>query len=228
MHINIVRLKAVAKILSTLEDEFVFVGGATVSLYATNPELASEVRPTDDVDVVVEIASYADYVKLDKKLRSVGFVNDTASGVYCRYRIHGIIVDVMPTDDEAIGFTNKWYPEGFKNSIEVSLYDVISIKIFSLPFFIASKWEAYKGRGKDDFRTSKDFEDLVYIFENVDDLNIQIDQAPDYLQEYFKNEFRGLFTTGKFEEGLYSHLQGGYRDNYVGEIIENLSRTFKV
>lgn len=42
MHINIVRLKAVANILSSLEDQFVFVGGATVSLYATNPSLASE------------------------------------------------------------------------------------------------------------------------------------------------------------------------------------------
>jgi hypothetical protein len=41
MNINIVRLKVVAEVLSSLKDVFVFVGGATVSLYATNPELAS-------------------------------------------------------------------------------------------------------------------------------------------------------------------------------------------
>jgi hypothetical protein len=32
-HTNIVRLKAVANILNQLKEEFVFVGGATVSLY---------------------------------------------------------------------------------------------------------------------------------------------------------------------------------------------------
>lgn len=226
MHINIVRLKAVANILSSLEDQFVFVGGATVSLYATNPNLASEIRPTDDVDVVVEIASYSDYVKLEAKLLSVGFVNDTGSGIYCRYRIQGITVDVMPTDDAALGFTNKWYPDGFRNSIEVTIHDGVSIAIFSLPFFIASKWEAFKGRGKNDYRTSKDFEDLVYIFENVDNLKEQLEEAPLYLREYLRNEFSEIIATRKFEEGLYSHVEGGYRGDYVDEIIEKLNRAF--
>lgn len=226
MHINIVRLKAVANILSSLEDQFVFVGGATVSLYATNPSIASEIRPTEDVDVVVEIASYADYVKLEEKLLSVGFVNDTDSGIYCRYRIQGITVDVMPTDDAALGFTNKWYPDGFKNSIEVTIHDRVSIEVFSLPFFIASKWEAYIGRGKDDYRTSKDFEDLVYIFENVDNLKEQLEEAPPYLREYLNNEFSELISTRKFEEGLYSHVEGGYRGVYVDEIIKKLNLVF--
>ena len=38
MHINIVRIKAVAQVLSSLEEEFVFVGGATVALYIDNPD----------------------------------------------------------------------------------------------------------------------------------------------------------------------------------------------
>ena len=114
MHENIVRLKAVAIALQELGQEYVFVGGATVSLYATDSELAAEVRPTDDVDVVVELATYGGYSKLDEKLREMGFVNDVESGVICRYRIKGVIVDVMPTEPEAMGFSNKWYPEGFK------------------------------------------------------------------------------------------------------------------
>ena len=43
MHINILRLKVVAEVLSSLNVLFVFVGGATVSLYASNPNLATEV-----------------------------------------------------------------------------------------------------------------------------------------------------------------------------------------
>jgi hypothetical protein len=56
MHENLVRIKAVHQALKGLEQDYVFVGGATVSLYATSPDLATEIRPTDDVDIVVELA----------------------------------------------------------------------------------------------------------------------------------------------------------------------------
>jgi len=50
MHENIVRIKAVADILKGLNQPYVFVGGATVSLYSTQKALAKGIRPTDDVD----------------------------------------------------------------------------------------------------------------------------------------------------------------------------------
>jgi hypothetical protein len=34
----------------------------------------------------------------------IGFTNDIDSGIVCRYKIRGIVVDVMPTDDPSIGF----------------------------------------------------------------------------------------------------------------------------
>jgi hypothetical protein len=79
MHENLVRIKAVHQALKGLEQDYVFVGGATVSLYATTPGLAAEIRPTDDVDIVVELASYKGYAELDERLRSLGFSNDIAS-----------------------------------------------------------------------------------------------------------------------------------------------------
>ena len=228
MHINIVRLKVVAEVLSSLEDVFVFVGGATVSLYATNPELASEVRPTEDVDVIVEIATYAGFIGLEERLRSVGFSNDAESKVICRYKIQGIIVDIMPTDDEAIGFSNRWYPEGFKNAVEIYLDKTTKVKTFSLPYFIASKWEAHKSRGKGDYRTSKDFEDLVYVFQNADDLQDQINNAPTHLQAYFKEEFQKVINTADLEEGLYAHMEGGYTNISAPEILLKLKEAFNI
>ena len=50
--INIRRLKEVKKALEALKDNFVFVGGATVSLYADR--MVDEVRPTKDLDLLVE------------------------------------------------------------------------------------------------------------------------------------------------------------------------------
>lgn len=92
--------------------------------------------------VVIELASYAGYAELDERLRSIGFLNDTESGVFCRYKIQGIIVDVMPTHAEAIGFSNRWYPEGYRQAIMRRIDENSEVMIFSLPYFIASKWEA--------------------------------------------------------------------------------------
>lgn len=64
LHLSILRIKAVATVLKELNQKLVFVGGATVALYAPK-EISFETRPTDDVDIVVELASYMDYSKLD-------------------------------------------------------------------------------------------------------------------------------------------------------------------
>jgi hypothetical protein len=106
-HTNLVRLRVVATALAELNQQVVFVGGATVSLYATDPA-ASESRPTDDVDVVVEVATYAEFSNLiEERLRQLGFTNDIESGIICRYKIHGLIVDIMPTNADVLGFSNR-------------------------------------------------------------------------------------------------------------------------
>lgn len=79
-HINIVRLKVVANALSEWKDKVVFVGGATVSLYASRP-LAISIRPTEDVDVVVELVSLGEFYKLQDHLLKIGFKNDMESKI---------------------------------------------------------------------------------------------------------------------------------------------------
>jgi hypothetical protein len=137
--------------------------------------------------------------------------------------MQGIIVDIMPTDPSVIGFSNRWYPEGFSNSVSVILDLQTTIRIFSLPYFVASKWEAFKGRGNNDYRTSKDFEDLVYILENVDDFERKVQNAPEHLLIYLRDEFRLILDSDDFEEGLYSHLTGGYGGidpNYIRKRLQ--------
>jgi len=64
---NITRIRAVHTALEELGDYVVYVGGATVSLYRDRP--AAELRPTDDVDILLEIAKYGDYAAIEEKLR---------------------------------------------------------------------------------------------------------------------------------------------------------------
>jgi predicted nucleotidyltransferase len=219
-NINIVRIRAVANALSELNQTVVFVGGATVSLYVS--EAAPEARPTDDVDVIVELASYGQYALLEERLRLAGFVNDVASGVICRYKIHGLTVDIMPTHPETLGFSNRWYPDGFKNAVPYTIDERTTINIFSLPYFLASKLEAFKNRGHNDFRFSSDFEDIVYVLENANNTGQQIQTAPADVQTYLREQFAILLQKPLFEESIFGHLDPHYASHSFQKIMNLL------
>jgi hypothetical protein len=65
-------IEIVAEGLGDLSDRFVFIGGAATSLYYQD-NAAAKVRPTYDVDCVVEIARRSEYFRLEDELRSLGF-----------------------------------------------------------------------------------------------------------------------------------------------------------
>lgn len=203
-HQNITRIKAVCEALGEMTQSVLFVGGATVSLYTDRP--ASEVRPTDDVDILVELVHYSGYAAIEEQLRKKGFVNDHESGVICRFKIQGIIVDVMPTSSTVLGFTNKWYEEGFGKPMEKRLDEGLSIKLLEPVFFLASKMEAFKGRGGGDGRMSSDFEDMVYVLNNRNAIWDEIEKSPAHLRAYLKNEFQKISQEDFLYEWVSANL----------------------
>lgn len=115
---NIDMLKTVAAGLGNLKDKVVFVGGAVAELYADNPA-ASDIRPTLDVDCIIEMSSRTKYAKLEEELRAKGFSNDNSPGApICRWIYKSLKVDVMPTDEKILGFSNKWYIVGIRNKVK--------------------------------------------------------------------------------------------------------------
>lgn len=228
MHLNILRTKVVNELLKDLGQDYVFVGGAIVSLYAAESTSESKIRPTNDVDVIVELASYGGYAKLDTKLRALGFKNDIVSGVICRYQVQGITVDVMPTDPKVIGFSNRWYPEGFQTAVTHQIDRQTAVRIFTLPYFVASKLEAFIGRGKNNYISSTDFEDLVYIFENAHDFEGKMQAAPDHLKTFVRDELSRIIDYPDFREGLSGHMSGGYLAAAPDEIIDMLRQTLSI
>ncbi len=203
--INIVRIKAVANALDNLKEKVVFVGGATISLYPDRQVF--EVRPTDDVDVLIEILNYQNRVDLEEKLRGIGFSHDIESGVVCRYKINGIVVDIMPTNDISIGFSNTWYPEGFNQAIDYIIDEGCKVKILSAPFFIATKFEAFKGRGKNDGRTSSDFEDIIYTLENRASIWDEMNNTNENLRNYLRIEFQNVLNNPNHFEWIDGHVE---------------------
>ncbi|HNW70805.1 MAG TPA: hypothetical protein PKI01_10410 [Bacteroidales bacterium] len=163
--LNLLRIKTVYEGLGEIQNQVVFVGGATASLYASREY--TEIRPTEDVDVIIELLNYTEMAKFEEQLLKMKFSPDIESKIICRYKIHGVTVDIMPTTkNNAFGFFNRWYPEGYKNAVAYKIDDDHIVKILSSPYFLATKFEAFKGRGNGDGRTSQDFEDIVYVLEN--------------------------------------------------------------
>jgi len=110
---NLAMIKQIAHALDDLKEKMVFVGGSVAELYADFPEI-SDIRPTIDVDCVVDIqiSTYLDYSKLENKLRKLGFQNDTSENApICRKIYQGILVDFIPVCPDILGFSNRWYAE---------------------------------------------------------------------------------------------------------------------
>ena len=102
--------ESVVRLLAPVLDELVFVGGCTTGIFVTDPA-AGGIRPTKDVDAIVDVTSYAQYVALSDRLRNLGLAEDNSEGApLCRWRQGNVIVDVMPTDASVLGFSNRWYP----------------------------------------------------------------------------------------------------------------------
>lgn len=201
---NLLRIKIVNDVLEELRNNVVYVGGATVAMYKDRP--ASDARITDDVDIVIELATYSGYAAIEEKLWQKGFANDITSQVICRYKINGIIVDIMPTEENVLGFKNRWYSEGFKNSIEYSISDSETVKIFKPEYFLASKLDAFNDRGNNDGRLSSDFEDIIYILNNRTTIWEEMENASDNVKNYLREEFSILLENDYFDEWVSAHL----------------------
>lgn len=167
-------------------------------------------RPTDDVDVVVEITTYgAEFTKLTEQLLKLGFSPDTQSKVICRYLYNGLTIDIMPIKEEVLGFKNNWYEDGLNNAMDYIIDEQSTIKIFTPAYFIASKLEAFNDRGNNDGRTSTDFEDIVFVMDNRPRLWDEINNADYNVKRYIIEQLMKLHNNPYFEEWITAHA-GSY------------------
>lgn len=218
--LNLHRIRTVSRALGELRDPTVFIGGATLSLYL-DPQ-APEPRPTEDVDLLVELLTYAKVTKTEEELREKGFRHVPDAPFKYRYEYEGIPVDLMPMDEQALGFMNQWYQEGYENAQEYTIGEEERIRIFTPPNFLAAKLEAFDKRGKKDFFASRDLEDIVLLLENRASIWEELKATEGTLRNYFLKKFSELLEDERFKEFVESNVQGG-DPRAVDEILERLA-----
>ena len=225
---NIRMLQTVANGLGELRDEMVFVGGAVAELYADNPA-ASEIRPTIDVDCVIEISSRLQFSRMEENLRARGFTNDISKGApICRWIYKDIKVDVMPTDSSVLGFSNRWYEEGIEIKISKTLPDGTDVFVFPPEYYLAAKFEAHNARGGNDLRQSHDFEDIIYILDNCSDILDNISASNPSVKMYLKKECQKLLENQNITEGIESALPYGSGEEGTDIILELIQRIAEI
>ena len=173
--------------------------------------VTEEVRPTDDVDILLEIVTYPELEKVEEQLRKMGFKHDMYARHALRYNIENTVVDLMPTGN-VTGVTNIWYANGYKNSVDYEIDDLITVRIFRAVYCIASKLEAFKSSTRkynNDGRQSRDFEDIVFILENRRNIWDEFEKTDHTLKSYLKDEFKRLLAIPYFEEWLDAHAGFG-------------------
>lgn len=206
---NVVLLEVVAERLgAALRERLVFIGGAVTGLLITDPAMPA-IRPTEDVDLVAHAAVLQDFHAVERELSARGFVHDMRPDApICRWRVGEVAVDVMPTDERILGFSNRWYPLAVETAQPIALPNEVEIRLILPPVFVATKLEAFAGRGNNDFLFSHDLGDLIAVVDGRESLLAECRSCDARLKAYLSGRFAALLETPAFLQALAGHLPG--------------------
>jgi len=168
---------------------------------------APEVRSTMDVDVIVEVTSPLAYYRLADRLRELGFREVSEEGApVCRWEVGGVLVDVMPTLPDVLGFSNRWYAGAFATASEVLIAEDLVIRLVTPPYFLATKVEAFRSRGGGDFLASHDMEDIVAVLDGRPEIVAEVARSEAPLRQFLREAFASFLSQRPFVDAVSGHL----------------------
>lgn len=203
-------IEQVALALRPLLAEVAFVGGCTTGLLLTDTFSLEQVRHTDDVDLIIHVVGHMGWASFQERLRAQGFKDDMScnDAPICAMKLGQLRVDFMPDDEQILGFSNRWYAEALQSAANYQLTEQIVIRLVLPAYFIATKLEAYRGRGKDDPLGSRDIEDILSLFNGRDTLVEELAQASPTLRNYVSEQFKHLLANQGFEFAVQDAARG--------------------
>lgn len=143
---------------------------------------------------------------LSERLRALGLTDDsTKDAPLCRWRYKDLIVDVMPIDDELLGFSNRWYPQAITSAERRSIGGT-DFRLVTPMYFVATKLEAFHGRGTNDLSMSHDLEDIITLVDGRPELIAEIAAAEPAVREYIASEVQALLDRQDFVDALSGFL----------------------
>lgn len=223
--LNLVALETVAAALGELRNELVLVGGCSVGLLISD-EASPPVRETLDVDLVAEVATITEYYGLCDRLVACGFRASSEQDHICRWIRGDIKLDVMPSSDQVLGHsTNRWYADATSTATPVTLASGLVVRVVTAPLFLATKLEAFYGRGGGDYASSHDLEDIINVVDGRPELPDEVNEGLESVRNYLREEFDELLADEAFVDAIPMHVRGDAASQArVPLIVERLRR----
>ena len=182
-----------------------FVGGCTTGLLLTDAFSKQQVRHTDDVDLIVHVVGHVGLASLQAQLVGCGFSHSMEDdSPICAMRLGQLRVDFMPDDVTVLGFTNRWYAQALQSAQPFALPDGQVIRLLTPAFFVATKLEAYLGRGNNDPLGSRDVEDILTLVDGRAELVQDLQTAGLELRSFVATELRRLMPLVPFSYAVTS------------------------
>ncbi len=203
--INADDMLRVHKSLKSAGLDFVFIGGGILGFLIDDP-LATPVRTTIDIDVVLDIVTDPGQIMLEEKLGSAGFKHDMSDRApRCRWIINNIKVDILSLKDRFSGMNLKWLQETVSMPLEIKEEETV-FKIASPACFIAMKLEAFKDRGNADYLGSRDIEDVISVIDGRSSIVEEIKSSDPQVVKFISKTIAELLQKNEFTASISGHL----------------------
>ena len=101
--------------------------------------------------------------------------------------------------------------------------DEITIQILSAPYFLATKLEAFNSRGGD-YRTSHDFEDIIYVIDNRIYIVDEVRKADEPVKTFIQNEFLKIVSNPYLEEIVRAQIHPLIVDDRYPIVLDKIKR----
>lgn len=203
--INYDDMLSIHKNLKSAGLDFVFIGGGILGFLIDDP-LASPVRTTMDIDVVLDIVTDPGQILLEEKLSSAGFKHDVSNRApRCRWIFNNIKVDIISIKDKFSGMNFKWLQETVESPLKIKK-DETFLKIASPACFVAMKLEAFKDRGNADYLGSRDIEDVISVIDGRTSIVEEIKNSYPEVVEFISETIAELLLKNEFTASIAGHL----------------------
>lgn len=225
---NLDLLIAIAQAMGPLRNQVVFVGGCATGLLVDDANLM-DVRPTEDVDAIVEVASLAAYHRLAEGLMERGFKQTMADNTPpFRWFWNRMQLDLVPLDEKVLGFANPWYRVGFEAALSVELASGFHLRHLSAPHFLATKFEAFQDRGQNDVYLSHDLEDIMTVMEGRSAIAHEVAAAYEAERKHISQSVARLLDMPTFHNALPGLLSNPEREQTVKGRLTLIARLLEL
>jgi hypothetical protein len=132
----------------------------------------------------------------------------------CALFLGDLRVDFMPYDAAILGFSNQWYERAVASARPVTVGET-EIRLVTPEYFLATKLDAYNGRGNGDIWSSTDIEDIITLFQGRHEIADEVLAASADVKHFIQHELGALLDA----DGLQYAVESAINDRAMRDVI---------